>query len=106
MSEAMKSVNSAVAVKPMQVLVQGRVESVRRYESSSYTLVKIPAPDEYSNPSTVEIRSKQRFAEIGESIKVICVLSGYAKRPRQITDKKTGEIRSFIEVNHYLALVE
>lgn len=106
MSEAMKPANPAAAVKPMHVLVQGRVEAVRRYQSSNYTLVKIPAPDEYSNPSTVEVRSSQRFAEVGEGVKVLCVLSGYAKKPRQITDRTTGEIRSFVEVNHYLSLVE
>jgi hypothetical protein len=103
---APKNVTVVPTAKPMQVLVVGRIEAVRRHEKMNYTMVRIPAPDEYSMPSTVEIRSSTRFGDPGDQCRQLCTLTGFAERPKQITDRNTGEQRTYIKVNHYLNLVE
>jgi len=90
----------------MRVTIKGRCDRVRRYENRFFTVVTTPAPDEYSRPSVLEIRSAQRFAEPGETFTVDALLSGFAGRSYQVTDKDTGERRTVNPVNLFLDLVE
>ena len=53
---------------PMQVLVRGRIDAVRRHDKTIYTRIITPAPDPYSRPQTVEIRSKQRLGQPGDEV--------------------------------------
>ncbi len=74
-------------VKPlpaMQVLVNGRIEAVRRYEGKVYTHVLTPAPDQYTRPQLVEVRSPKRLGEKHDEISVTCVLGGYQRKPYQV----------------------
>jgi hypothetical protein len=90
----------------MRVHVRGRVIGCRRYDGKIFTTFVCPAPDAYSKPSNVEVRSKARFAEIGEEVGCDCVLGGYEGRKGTVTDKNTGEVRDFRPVVHTLDLVE
>lgn len=103
-SEAMKS--QVIGSVPMRVSVQGRVLKSRLNEGIRYTSVITPAPDLYSRPSVVEIRSKSPIGAVEEDVTVWCVLSGYAERPRRWTDKNTGEVKTFQDVRMFLNLVE
>lgn len=94
------------AALPMRVLVKGRVEAQRRYEGKTYTHVMTPAPDAYSRPQLVEIRSKQRLGDKGEEVSVTCTLGGFARKPYQTKDKNTGEITSITPIDHTLDLIE
>jgi hypothetical protein len=107
MSEA-KPVTSIASARrtPMLVNIVGKVEAVRRYEGKSYTRVVCPAPDLYSRPSVVEIRSSARIGAKDEEINIEARLSGYMRKPYQITDKETGEVTKLIPVDHTLELVE
>lgn len=78
----------------MQVAVRGRVEGRRRHEKLCYTKIVCPAPDPYSRPQLVEIRSKAYFAELGDETTVVGALGGYAGKPFKVTDQTTGEIRT------------
>lgn len=92
--------------KTLHTVVQGKVLRVRRYEQFTYTAVICPAPDVYTRPSVVEIRSKSRFADSEEEVKVNCVLGGYEGKPYRATDRETGESRQLIPVNLFLDLAE
>ena len=90
----------------MQVLVRGRIEAMRRFDKTRYTRVVTPAPDLYSRPQTVEIRSKQGIGQIGDEITVTAVLGGYARKPFRTTDKETGETTMVVPVDLTLDAVE
>lgn len=98
--------STAQTLKPMQTLVHGRVEAVRTHDGVRYTRVLTPAPDAYSRPQTVEIRSKQPLAPKGDEVKVICSLGGYTRKPFEMKDKQSGEIIKITPVDHTLDAVE
>lgn len=90
----------------MQVLVVGRVDASRRHEKTHYTRVVTPAPDPYSRPQTVEIRSKQRLGQSGDEIRVTGMLGGYTRKPFRSVDKDTGEATMVTPVDLTLDAVE
>lgn len=93
-------------IKPMQALVHGRVEASRSHEGMRYTRILTPAPDAYSRPQTVEVRSKAPFGAKGDEVTVLCKLGGYTRKPFEFKDKDTGEIIKVIPVDHTLDAVD
>lgn len=91
---------------PMQVLVVGRVDAVRRHDKTIYTRIITPSPDPYSRPQTVEIRSKQRLGQPGDQVTQLGLLGGYARKPFPSTDKETGETTMVTPVDMTLDAVE
>ena len=91
---------------PMQVLVRGRIDAVRRHDKTTYTRIITPAPDPYSRPQTVEVRSKQRLGQPGDEVAQLATLGGYARKPSRITDKETGETTTVIFVEHIVDAIE
>ena len=107
----MSTMNATPAPGPrapsfMQVLVKGRIEASRRYDKTIYTRIVAPAPDPYSRPQTVEIRSKQRLGQSGDEITVQAVLGGFTRKPFRSTDKETGEVTLVTPVDLTLDAVE
>ncbi|MFZ6813347.1 single-stranded DNA-binding protein [Undibacterium sp. Rencai35W] len=91
---------------PMRVYVKGRIEQSRLFDGSRFTRIITPAPDAYSRPQVIEIKSKQRLGEKGDEIAVVCALGGYQRKPYQVTDKETGERVTLVPVDHTLEAVE
>lgn len=91
---------------PMRVLVRGRVDGTRMHEKTRYTRVLTPAPDPYSRPQIIEIRSKGQVGAKGEDIAVFASLGGYTRKPFKTTDKDTGEVLNVTPVDMTLGLVE
>ena len=91
---------------PMQVLVRGRIDAVRRHDKTIYTRIITPAPDPYSRPQTVEIRSKQRLGQPGDQVTQLGLLGGYARKPFPGKDKETGEITMVTPIDMTLDAVE
>lgn len=94
------------ATKPVnQALLAGRVNSVRKADDTVYTEVTLPAPDQYSQPAAVEIRSRKRLGQVGETIEVQVVCGGYRGKSFVYTDKDTGErFTRRPVVNSYVAI--
>lgn len=86
-------------IKPMQVLIMGRVESVRSHDGTRYTQILCPAADAYSRPQVVEVRSKQPIGPKGDEVRVVCQLGGYSRKPFEFKDKSTGEITKVVPVD-------
>lgn len=97
---------SSQQLKPMQVLISARVTKVRRHDGKTYTNLLAPAKDSFSRPTPLEVRSKQRFGEVGEDVRVVCEVGGYGRKPYQFTDKETGETRTVEPVVMTLDAVE
>lgn len=96
----------ALPVRPMEVVVKGKLVATRRHEQRVYSQIVTPASDEYSQPQTVEIRSRSKIGERDELVQVRCRLGGFLGRAFQATDKETGEIRTARNVVVTLDLVE
>ena len=104
--------NTAVAapvdgkMKVMQVMVRGRIDASRTHEKTRYTRIVTPAPDPYSRPQTVEIRSKSQLGAKGEEVTVLAQLGGFTRKPFRSTDKETGEVTSVTPVDLTLRAIE
>lgn len=90
----------------MQVVIKGRIELSRVYEGNRYTQIMTPAPDQYSRPQVVEVRSKQKLGERTDEVTVIAKLGGYQRKPYQVKDKNTGEVTTIVPTEHTLDVVE
>lgn len=99
----MSAANAAPAVKMGQIAFRGRVVSVRKQGQFFYTLCKLPAADEYSSPNTVEIQSKNRFAETGADFNAVCKVAGY---PRSYEINKDGDKVTVHTADHRFHLIE
>lgn len=97
---AVKATGKGVA--PCEVRIVGKITRKRRHERQYYTTVIMPAKDEYSRPSTVEIRSSAPLGELDDRIDVRCELGGYEGKSYRVTDRETGEARQVFPVNMYL----
>jgi hypothetical protein len=90
----------------MEVLVKGRIDARRRHDGTHYTRVLTPAPDAYSRPQVVEIRSKQSLGQQGDEIEKLCKLGGYTRKAFRTTDKDTGETSMVTPVDLTLDEIE
>ena len=97
---------AAQKIKPMQVLVVGRIEASATNQGKRYTQILTPAQDAYSHPQVVEIRSRQPFGARGDDVQVLAQLGGYKRKPFRATDKETGEVRLVTPVDMTLDLIE
>lgn len=91
---------------PMQVLVRGRIDASRTHEKTRYTRIVTPAPDPYSRPQTVEVRSRGQLGAKGEEVTVLAQLGGYTRKPFRSTDKDTGETMLVTPVDLTLDAIE
>lgn len=96
----------AKGVIPMEVLVKGRIDAKRSHDGTRYTRILTPAPDAYSRPQTVEVRSKSNLGDRGEEVTVNCKLGGYTRKPFRTTDKDTGETSMVTPVDLTLDAIE
>lgn len=88
-----QAIGSSIGV----ALLTGRLGTARRItgQNGGYvlTLVTMAAPDEFSSPSTVEVRSKAKLGERDEIWRGKVRISGY-RRSYKTTDPETGEQRA------------
>jgi hypothetical protein len=102
----METKKDAAALSLMQVVVRGRLEKARSYEGKRYSQILTPAPDAYSRPQIVEVRSKNRLGDVGDEVTVTCKLGGFSRKPYKVTDKQSGEVVTVTPVDHTLDVVE
>jgi len=95
----------AASLAPMRVLVAGKIVSSRMHERNRLTVLIAPAPDAYSHPSTIEVRSRQQLGQVGEEVRVTCSLRGYMRR-FDFKDRQTGELKRGERCEHSLDAVE
>ena len=106
MSETTNAAKLARQMAFNQMMVRGRIEETRRHANVSYTRVLCPAADEYSRPQTLEIRSKARLGQKGDTVTQLCVVGGYTRKAFRATDKETGETAMVTPVDHTVDAVE
>lgn len=108
MSQPIGSTAPVSAIAPgslglSQALIRGRIvgkprkfkgqDGVQRFA----TIVRLPAPDEFTSPATVEVQSSEHLGEAGDSYAGKVQISG-SSRPFSYTDKQSGEIKQGTDV--------
>jgi hypothetical protein len=96
----------AQAAPTMQVRIKGKIDAQRRHGQVRYTRILTPAPDAYSRPQTIEIRSKAQLGSTGDEVTVLAQLGGYTRKPFRSTDKETGETAMVTPVDMTLDAIE
>ncbi len=97
---------SAHKIGANQCLIAGRIESLRRHEQTRYTTIVTPAPDPYSRPQTVQVRSRAALGQRGDDVQVLCKVGGYTRKPFRALDKETGETTMVTPVDLTLDAIE
>lgn len=93
-----------------QTFIQGRVAYSRTQKTESgriyLTILKIPAVDQYSHPSTVEVSSQSKLGELNDDWKGLCNVTGYPRTFDSKPDPETGEIKTVRTATISLRVVE
>lgn len=97
------------ALQPAQAYITGRIASVRRIKTAQgdlfLTVLKMAAPDPYSHPSTIEVRSNTRIGKPDDDWSGVVSLSGMANN-YQVKNKETGEIDTVRSARNEFTVVE
>lgn len=104
---AIKPVPQAQPLPMSQARISGRVDYVRKAKFKEgqriLTLVKLPAPDSYSSPQTIEIRSVERLGSPGDDITCIVAIGGFGRsfdmKDEDSEDSKTVRTATIV-LNH------
>lgn len=71
------------AAKAPIVRLTGRIEQVRSINTTEgrafSILVKLPAPDAFSSPATVSVRSRERMGQPGDEFNAEVQVGGYGR---------------------------
>lgn len=93
MADAAVSGGADVMSAALHTLVVGKVLSARKYKDVFETVVVAPAPDQYSQPTPLLVRSGKPIGNANDLVSVPCRVGGYRGRSYNVTDQQTGEIR-------------
>lgn len=111
MSQVETSANPATGAKLSigQAVLRGRIVARRAISTKNgrqyITIAKLPAPDEFTSPQTVELRSQAPVGEAGELVTVRVQLGGYG-RTYQAQDPETGEKRTVQTADNTYTVIE
>jgi hypothetical protein len=93
------------SIKVNHTYLAGRIATVRKWESTFFHTVILPAPDEFSHPQTVEISASSRLGDKDDDIRVMCRCGG-SRNEFMSKDKETGELRKVVSANNKFFAVE
>lgn len=90
--------------------VKGRIANRRKQNAQGgtfwLTVIKTPARDEFSHPSTIEVTSDRPLGEVGDDWEGVVEISGYARAFNSKPDPETGEIKKINSAQNHLRVVE
>jgi len=97
------SATTSRTLPPLHTIVSGRITGFKvldKGDNPYLTRVTLPAPDEFSHPQTVEVRSKRRVGQLHEDTKLLVRIGSYRRTFRL----QSGETADAID--HTLYVVE
>ena len=74
-----------------EVMVKGRIESMRLHDGMTYTRLMSPAKDEFSSPQQYEVRSEQPLGQPKQIVDIKCELHGWPGKRFSYIDRNTGQ---------------
>ena len=103
-TESTNATTNAQRPVPFRVFCLGQIATKSKRINSStgpayfITLLTTPAPDQFSSPGTISIRSSAPIGNPGESWQGWGTLSGYKRTIPARTNPETGEMRAAMPV--------
>lgn len=83
----------------MQVkFIGARIEKIEPYNGKTYSVVAVPALDQFSHPSKYRLQSLQQIGQVGSFVDIVANMQGIV-RPKSYFDKQTGQQRHFDETS-------
>lgn len=93
-----------------QCFIQGRIAYARKQKTEQghihLTLLKVPAVDQYSHPSTIEVSSREKLGDVNDDWKGVCNITGYPRTFDTKPDPETGEVKTIRTATINLRAVE
>lgn len=93
-----------------QTFIKGRIAYARAVKTDNgrlyLSILKIPAVDQYSHPSTVEVSSTNKLGEVNEDWQGVCQVTGYPRTYDSKPDPETGEVKTVRTATISLRVVE
>lgn len=81
----------------MQVTFTGcRIEKIELYNGKYYSVVAVPAPDQFSHPSRYRLQSVGQVGQQGTFVDVVCNMQGIVKT-KSYFDRGTNQQKQFDE---------
>ncbi|WP_440029723.1 hypothetical protein [Chromobacterium amazonense] len=87
-------------------IISGRIRSAEKRGEYVYSIVALPAPDQFTSPGLVEVRSPKRIGDKEQDIRILVKCGGYFGNPYRYTDKDTGEQVSRRAFNNSYTFIE
>lgn len=92
-----------------QAYLMGRIKARRKVPTKDgaliFTTLNLPAVDEYSNPETVEVQSREQIGAPGDDWSGYVRLGGFANNYDSKPDKD-GEIKKVQAARNHLVVIE
>lgn len=60
-----------------ETVLRGKIMSRREHEDTFYTTMRLPSPDEWTGPQTVEVASQKKFGQVDSIVSIKCQTGGY-----------------------------
>ena len=90
----LSAVKPPVSVPPLVAWLSGRITAKSRRITTQQgvrflTVVALPAPDEFTSPGMVELRSEEALGDFGDTVRCKVQIGGYR---RNYNNKETGAV--------------
>jgi len=94
-SPAVSALPAAQTLKVNQIVIQGRIDHVSKFEDKFEHVVLTPAPDEYSKPSYMRVNSSSRLGQKGDDVKVLCTFNGWPNNYTNKNNEMVHDVKGF-----------
>ena len=73
--------------------LRGRLEKSEVFNGQRYSTIMTPAPDQYSHPQRLRVRSNKELGIVGQDVTVGVTIGGFRRTWAQRIDPSTGEVK-------------
>jgi len=85
----------ASSLKLNQIVIQGRIEHVEKFNDKFDHIIITPSPDVYSKPALMRVNASSRLGSQGDDVKVLCSFNGWANNYKNGDGKPVKDVKGF-----------
>lgn len=85
--------------------IKGRLDNHEFFKGDHWHVVTLPAPDSYSQPSSIKFKSPQQLGSVGQEIESHVRMSGFVRK-KDYKDKVTQQDKTYWESNVFFESVQ
>lgn len=94
MNAEVKPIN-AQSVKPNQMVIVGRIDSISKYDGKFDHIITAAAQDEFSKPSVMRLSASEKLGNVGEMLKCLAIYNGWPNNYDTKNGEKVKDARGF-----------